>query len=166
LLASPAGELKGPARRQYRTAVSMGLKVMEPDKKYSWAGCLEDCDLVIDGLIGYSLKGNPRGNYSYIIKLANKSGKKILAIDCPSGLDSDTGEVKNPCIRAQETVALTLPKRGLFLQGAREVTGDVYVADMGIPHGVYDILGIDVPRIFEREDIVKAVAGKTAEKDS
>lgn len=114
---------------------------------------IKHVDLIIDGLIGYNLSGNPRGFYADLINLANNSGKKILAIDNPSGLDSDTGEAKNPCIKADYTVALTLPKKGI-LKG-RNYSGKIYVAEIGIPPELFELMEFEVPNIFEKEGIVK-----------
>ena len=116
---------------------------------------LNKADLIIDGLLGYNISGNPRGIYSEIINLANSSGRKILAIDIPSGLNPDTGEIYNPCIRAKYTLALTLPKNGLIESHAKQSVGDLYVADLGLPPEIYQLMSLEVPNMFNKKGIVK-----------
>src|SRR6266699_4854383 len=79
---------------------------------------LRDYDLLIDGLIGYGLEGNPRDRVAMIIKDANVSGRPILGLDLPSGMNATTGEAYDPCIKATTTLTLALPKTGFLAQGA------------------------------------------------
>ena len=113
---------------------------------------IKQCDFIIDGLLGYNLKGDPRGFYADLINMANDSGKKILSIDVPSGLDPDTGNAYNPCIKAALTLSLTLPKKGLK---NKEKAGKVFVGDMGVPPELYELMEIKVDNIFEKKEVVK-----------
>lgn len=97
-------------------------------------------DLVIDALIGYSLKGNPRGRKAELIEWADSSGTPILALDTPSGLDVSSGQAMDPCVDATATMTLAMPKKGLF--GAAQV-GDLYLADISVPPAVYERLGFE-----------------------
>ena len=69
--------------------------------------------LVIDGLIGYSLRGAPRGAAADLIRWANSQGSPVLSLDVPSGVDAGSGEVCDPAVRAAATLTLALPKTGL-----------------------------------------------------
>jgi len=113
------------------------------------------CDIIIDGLLGYSLTGNPAPAFADLIAKANGSGKKILAIDVPSGLDATTGEPKNPCITAYATLTLALPKTGLMKAASKQFTGTVYLADIGIPPFVYSGMGLAVGDMFSKAPILK-----------
>lgn len=104
---------------------------------------LPPCDLVIDAIIGYGLRGDPRGRARDLIQLANSSVAPILSVDIPSGLDSEHGEMFLPCIQAAATLALGLPQRGLLSSMAAPVRGDVYLADLGIPGALYAELGVE-----------------------
>lgn len=95
-------------------------------------------DIIIDGLIGYGLREAPRGRVADFITWANSSGARILALDLPSGLDATNGEVPGVCIRAHTTLTLALPKSGLG--GA--TTGELWLADLGIPRGAYESAGL------------------------
>lgn len=89
-------------------------------------------DLIIDGIIGYNLQGSPRGNAAAMIKWANVQSAPVLALDVPSGLDAETGEIHLPVIKATATLTLALPKIGLK-SSASDVVGELYLADIGVP---------------------------------
>ncbi|MEL7084993.1 MAG: NAD(P)H-hydrate epimerase [Cyanobacteria bacterium J06597_1] len=91
-------------------------------------------DLIIDALIGYSLRAAPRGSALTLIQWANIiSGALVLSLDTPSGVDSTTGDTPGEYMRARWTMTLALPKTGL----RPEITGDLILADIGIPAGAY-----------------------------
>jgi hypothetical protein len=102
-------------------------------------------DLVVDALIGYSLKGDPKGRTAELIIWANREAAPVLALDTPSGLDVTTGDPADPCVRAEATMTLALPKVGLV--GAPHV-GELYLADVSVPPFVYRRFDIDVPPLF------------------
>ncbi|MBN2086760.1 NAD(P)H-hydrate epimerase [Candidatus Peregrinibacteria bacterium] len=100
-------------------------------------------DLIIDGLFGFSLKGNPKSPADEIINWMNFSGIPILSVDVPSGLDSGTGQVMEPTIKAFYTVTLGMPKIGLDKH--REFVGNLYLGNVGIPQRTYQKLDIHTP---------------------
>jgi len=102
---------------------------------------LRDYNLLIDGLIGYGLEDNPRDRVAMIIKEANTSGRPILAVDVPSGMNATTGEIYDPCIKATATLTLALPKTGFLSPGASRYVGDLYLADISIPRKLYQTFG-------------------------
>lgn len=155
ILASHPDELKAIVKDHYGTATAMHQNRMTQVDGLQWELALKQSHLVIDGLLGYNVRRNPEGVYAELIRLANHSGKKILSIDCPSGLESDSGETRDPCIQATATLALTLPQQGLFRGQGKKQAGKVYVADVGVPHEVYELMGLEVPRIFEKKGTVK-----------
>ncbi len=115
---------------------------------------LPPADLILDCLIGYGLRGAPRGTTTDLIHQANQSGAPIISLDAPSGLDTTTGEVYEPCIRADATLTLALPKVGLLSEKARAVVGELYVADISVPPQVYATMGIEIPNLFAEAEIV------------
>lgn len=118
---------------------------------------LPEADLIIDALIGYSLKGNPRGSAAQMIEWANQHPAAILSLDAPSGVDTTTGEVREPAIRATATMTLALPKEGLRMAGIEEHVGELYLADISVPPELYagPDLGLTVGSLFAREDIIR-----------
>ena len=123
------------------------------------AGVVEERtpDVVLDGVIGYSLKGAPRGSASDLIRWANAQEAPILALDAPSGVDTTTGRVFDPAIRATATMTLALPKEGLRAPGVDEHVGELYLADISVPPSLYaePALGLDVGPLFAQSDVVR-----------
>lgn len=96
-------------------------------------------DLIIDSIIGYSLYSAPHGVPYEMIQWANSAKAPILSLDIPSGVDSTSGETHGEFIKATRTMTLALPKTGLL----KGITGDLYLADIGIPKLVYEKLGLN-----------------------
>jgi hydroxyethylthiazole kinase-like uncharacterized protein yjeF len=94
---------------------------------------LAHADWVADALFGTGLKGPLRPPFDRVVELINASGKPILAVDIPSGLDCNTGLASGPAIRARCTATMAACKRGFLQPTAREFTGDVYVVSLGVP---------------------------------
>lgn len=90
-------------------------------------------DLIIDALLGVSAVGKPVGVVKRLIQIANKSGKDIIAIDIPSGINPDTGHHTGVFITAKMTLTLGLPKSGLMANHAQKNIGILKVLDIGYP---------------------------------
>jgi NAD(P)H-hydrate epimerase len=101
-------------------------------------------DLIVDALIGYGLKSTPDESMTELIHWANSSDVPILALDVPSGLNATTGQAPGASIAPAWTMTLALPKRGLL----PERTGELYLADIGIPVGTYSRLKIEYVNPF------------------
>lgn len=151
----PAGGFEGVPARQRNILERLGLLVGSPAELEAEP----PADLVLDGVIGYSLKGSPRGAAAQLIRWANEQPAPVLSLDVPSGLDATSGRIVEPSltIRAQATMTLALPKEGLRAAGAGTHTGELYLADIGVPPSVYraPALGLDVGPLFAREDILR-----------
>ena len=119
-------------------------------------------DLIIDGLIGYSLKGAPRGTVAGLIRWANAQPAPILALDAPSGVDTTTGLAFTPAIRAAATMTLALPKEGLRAPDISKHVGELYLADISVPPSLYanPALKLQVAHIFAENDIVRIANDK------
>jgi NAD(P)H-hydrate epimerase len=76
-----------------------------------------------------------------------------VSLDVPSGLDSTTGDIRDPCVRATATLTLALPKTGLG--GAPSVVGELYLADVSIPPVVYAKLGTELGPVFSPGPILR-----------
>lgn len=98
-----------------------------------WQHELQSAEWIVDALLGTGLTGDVREPYLTPIHAINASGKKVLAVDLPSGLDSDTGQPLGSCIRATRTVTFVARKIGFDHPGAEQWTGPVDVADIGVP---------------------------------
>jgi len=109
-------------------------------------------DLILDSLIGYSLRGDPTGRAAELIEWANEQPAPILALDAPSGLDVTTGATGTPHIVATATLTLALPKAGLV--GA-PAAGELYLGDISVPATVYRRLGVTTPQLFHDDVIIR-----------
>jgi NAD(P)H-hydrate epimerase len=112
-------------------------------------------DLIVDGLLGFSGTGAPRGVVAELIDAVNQQGAPVVAIDMPSGMDANTGEVHDPYIRATATITLGLPKHGLMAPGAARVCGRTVIADIGLPDVAFRAAGVDPPQFRWRSDFVE-----------
>ncbi|MDR7413629.1 MAG: NAD(P)H-hydrate dehydratase [Armatimonadota bacterium] len=90
-------------------------------------------DVIVDAIFGTGFRGSPMGLAARAIEAINDSRLPVVAVDVPSGLDADTGRVEGPCVRAQVTVTMGLPKVGLLLYPGAAYCGQVVVADLGLP---------------------------------
>lgn len=130
----------------------MGLTIGSADGVES-VGTL---DAILDGVIGYSLQGAPRGEAGTLIRWANEQAAPVLSLDVPSGVDTTTGTVFEPAIRATATMTLALPKEGLRAPGVEDHVGELYLADISVPPALYNrFLGIEVGPIFAQSEILR-----------
>lgn len=101
-----------------------------------------DYDLIIDGLIGYSLSGAPRGRAAEFINAANAAKAAVLSLDVPSGFDAAVGAAQEPCIRAEVTMTLALPKFGMIDKNQSAYVGRLLCADISCPTSAFANLGL------------------------
>ena len=97
------------------------------------AATIAATDWIVDGLLGTGLVRPVDGPLSALIELMNSSGKPILALDLPSGLDADTGCALGVAVRSMATATFVAPKLGFSAAGAADYTGEVAVIDIGLP---------------------------------
>jgi hydroxyethylthiazole kinase-like uncharacterized protein yjeF len=148
VLGGERGELRDVPARQLATVDKMGIKVFGQDGDFGGA------ELLVDALLGYGSRGDPRDPLARLIRRANTSGTRILAVDIPSGLDATTGEPGEPCIIAKATVTFGLLKNGFLNPRSRGFVGDLYLADISLPGGIYSRYS-QRPGIFARDSLVR-----------
>ncbi len=130
--------LTGAAQNQLEVLLAAGIRISAEDAAED---TLRRSALIVDGLIGYGLQGEPRPAAARLIEICNQSDAAVLSNDIPSGIDATTGEAYGPYIHADRTLTLAAPKTGL----AHNQT-EIYLADIGIPSEVFDRIGI----VFQR----------------
>ena len=101
-------------------------------------------------MLGYNAKGDPYGAIKDLIEISNNSKKKVLSLDIPSGLDPDSGRIYNPCIKANYTLTLAYPKKGLLNKKARKYTGKLYLSYLTIPKDLSKKLKINLDHDFSQ----------------
>lgn len=89
-------------------------------------------DLVVDGIVGIGGKGGLRPDAAPLAEFAADSRAVVVAVDLPSGVEADTGEVRGPAVRADLTVTFGTHKPGLLIDPAREYAGSVRLVDIGL----------------------------------
>jgi NAD(P)H-hydrate epimerase len=100
-----------------------------------------DGDVVVDAVVGYGLEGPLAGPAARLVEWAGTQPAPVISLDVPSGIDATTGRPTGSHVTANSTLTLALPKTGLDVAAV----GDLWLADLGIPSGVYRRLGLDVP---------------------
>lgn len=94
---------------------------------------LASADWIVDGLLGTGLSRPVEGPLRQAIAAINDSGRPVLALDLPSGLDCDTGRPLGIAVRARMTATFVGPKLGFAGPGARAYTGEIHVVEIGVP---------------------------------
>jgi len=97
------------------------------------AGEWSTAAVLVDALLGTGTAGAPRPPLDGWVTAMNIAGPPVVAVDVPSGVDADTGEVVGSAPLAVDTVTMAYPKRGLILQPGRAHAGRIHVVDIGIP---------------------------------
>jgi ADP-dependent NAD(P)H-hydrate dehydratase / NAD(P)H-hydrate epimerase len=143
LLASFAA-LKGEAKLHLSILRKMDVDVVPNASAPVIAEIVAWSDILVDAMLGVGLSSPLKGNYAIASELMNMAGRPIVAVDIPTGINADTGEVMGSAVRADLTVTMVLPKRGLVLYPGAAFAGQVRVADIGIPTEVIEKEGIRV----------------------
>ncbi|MFH1138905.1 MAG: NAD(P)H-hydrate dehydratase [Pseudomonadota bacterium] len=124
----------GDARVNLDVILNMGLEVVEISREEQEERLdLGGVDLIVDAILGTGLNSEVRGVYRLAIDRINASKAFVVAVDIPSGVDSDSGRVLGTAVRANLTATFGLPKIGLLLLPGEELAGELEVVDIGIP---------------------------------
>ncbi|WP_371662083.1 NAD(P)H-hydrate dehydratase [Streptomyces sp. NBC_00280] len=89
-------------------------------------------DLVVDGIVGIGGRGGLRADAVPLVEVVREAGVAVVAVDLPSGVDADSGEVSGVALRADLTVTFGTHKPGLLIDPAREYAGTVRLVDIGL----------------------------------
>jgi hydroxyethylthiazole kinase-like uncharacterized protein yjeF len=107
----------------FRVTVVSHPRELAPERSWS---------LVVDGLFGIGLARDITGDYAALVDYANRQRCPVLALDVPSGIQSDTGQVLGCAVRATHTITFIALKPGLLTLDGPDHCGEVHVADLGI----------------------------------
>ncbi len=111
----------------------LSLRSFTPADEPSFREALQAAAWIVDGLLGTGAVGSPRPPLDRVIRAMNEAPGKRLAIDLPSGLDCDTGQVSDPTFRADHTCTFVAAKPGLLMPPAQAFVGDIHVVHIGAP---------------------------------
>jgi NAD(P)H-hydrate epimerase len=134
--------------RQLKAVEKAGVPV------YGAGESLAGFDLMIDSLLGYNSKGDPREPVRGMILSANTSGAPILATDIPSGLDTKAGVPNDPCVIARATLTLGFLKTCFLNPRCRRYVGQLYLGDVSLPLEIYRKHSQSATP-FEKESVVR-----------
>jgi NAD(P)H-hydrate epimerase len=141
LLFCQPGDLRGDAKVNYEILAKARFPISVHSGPTLAAETLQptfaEADWIVDALFGTGLEGAVRPPLDRVIELVNSSGRKVLAVDIPSGLDCDTGMPLGATIRATHTVTFVAMKKGFLQPSAEAYTGQVHIADIGVPRRLW-----------------------------
>jgi len=109
---------------------------------------VENAEVVVDAVFGAGLSRPIDGVVLDVLQAASQSGAAIVAVDVPSGLDGNTGQINGYAPPADVTVTFGRKKIGHTLLPGREICGDIHVIDIGIPDHVVDQIA---PQVWEND---------------
>ena len=145
LFADP-NELRGDAAdnlRRWENA-SGELHVVRSSGEWSkWKSQIAECDILVDALLGTGARGAVEGLLRDVIESVNgrESRCPVVAVDIPSGLHADTGEVQGAAVQADYTVTFTAPKVGMFQGEGQRYIGELVVREIGSPAELIEEVG-------------------------
>lgn len=165
LLAGERVKLRGDALGHFKKMARHKIPVVELKTENDWRKLTADKKfspaIIVDGILGTGLEGKARGVAAAAIQFINalSTTSLVVAIDIPSGLNSDTGlaeggsplrsaMAKRGTVRADLTLTMGLPKKGLIEQSALEYVGRLEVVDIGFPSALVDKIKSDVELII------------------
>lgn len=151
LLIGDAGKLSPDAKKQVELAAACDVPAVTEEAIFSPA-----YDVIVDGLFGVGLSRDVTGVYEKVIQDINQSGKKVYAVDVPSGINGNDGTVMNAAVKADITVTFGVNKLGLVLYPGCLYAGEVIVGDIGYPEASYR--AVENPAYYyEPEDLKKII---------
>lgn len=140
-------KLSSDAQKQLELALACDVTIVPEEYVFS-----EGYRVIVDGLFGVGLSRDIGGVYEKVIRDINTSGKKVYAIDIPSGINGDNGKIMNVAVKADVTVTFGVNKLGLVLYPGCEYAGEVIVGDIGYPQVSYKTIRNPV-FYYEPEDL-------------
>jgi NAD(P)H-hydrate epimerase len=142
ILVASRDQVTGDALTQLDTVDTLGIEVVEAaeglDAVEGAVDLIETAAVCVDALLGTGLQSDVRAPVASVIEQLNQSPCRVVAVDVPSGVCSDTGQVLGNAVRADMTVTFALYKRGLLVYPGAELAGEIIVTDIGIPNDVID----------------------------
>lgn len=145
----PSRDAERLSAHHARTIRALGISVVEAP-----SGIDGSADVIVDGLFGTGVRPPLRPPAPAIISAINRSGRPIVALDVPSGMDADDATGAAEAVQAAATVTLAAPKGGLAVAPN---AGRVFLADIGMPTSLFTTSEAAISAIFHTGDIVELV---------
>lgn len=142
-LLSEAGRLRGDAAANFALLAPLGITVAEipnPDRFAKVQSTFDQVDCWIDAILGTGLKSAVDGYFARVIEMINQRPQPTFAVDVPSGLDADSGQVLGTCIQADATATFGYSKIGHWVYPGAGFVGRLAVVDIGIPFQIAEAI--------------------------
>ncbi|MBT3199378.1 MAG: NAD(P)H-hydrate epimerase [Phycisphaerales bacterium] len=135
LIICPREKISGDADVNLRaiSALEHDIEFLTPQQLSELSQRMAPFDLIVDAIGGTGISGALRGGAAIAVEQINLAGKPVAAVDIPTGLDCDTGQADGSVVKAELTVTFVATKKGFSLGNAADYTGEVVVADIGVP---------------------------------
>jgi hydroxyethylthiazole kinase-like uncharacterized protein yjeF len=143
-LLAPFSSVTGEAKINLSVLRKMDVEIVQNAAARSLADIIAWSDVLVDAIFGAGLSSPLKGVYAQAVNMMNASGRHIVAVDIPTGIDADTGATMNIAVEADLTVTMALLKRGLVLFPGARYAGTIRVADIGIPAEVVEKEGVSL----------------------
>ncbi len=142
-LFAAADDLNGSVAANHQMAAKLGVDIVELPDEPAWKDKAEEIvgfDCIVDALFGTGISGALRGHFGDVVEAINESDAAVVAVDLPSGLSADSGEIMGPVVAADLTVTFAAPKLCHAFAPACELVGELSVVDIGIPPQAIDAI--------------------------
>ncbi len=144
LLVGHRSDLKGDAALNMNLYASLSGEIVElTDGSENFEIILKHADIIVDAIFGTGLSKPVGGMEKIIIDAVNASGKPVISVDIPSGIDGNTGNVLGSAVRAQHTFTYAYPKLGQIMGPGAKHSGRLTVIDISVPSFVEGKAGYD-----------------------
>lgn len=137
-------KFKGAAKKNFEIISKLPIEVQRVESPEFIKSDLLQATTVVDAILGTGLEKEVGDLYRAIIQLINESGKKVISIDIPSGINGNTGEVMGIAVNADHTTTYGLPKIGNLLYPGYEMGGKLWVSHISFPPSLYNSTTIKV----------------------
>ena len=137
-------KLEGSAKENLDIISRIPVEVDDIESGEQAKEAISGGDVIIDAIFGTGLSREVAGIYRDVIRLINRSQKKVVSIDIPSGINGDTGQVMGEAVRSDYTVTYGLPKFGNMLYPGFEYCGKLYVSHISFPPSLYNMDSLKV----------------------
>ena len=153
LVTSPIRSFKYESAQQLEIIRQLPVSVV-PATCYAQFIDWANCNLIIDAIYGYGFNEKIRRFVGELVKKINQLPCPVLALDSPSGLNTNNACISQTVVKADATLTLGLPKKGLLTPQAKEYVGTLYLGDISVPPQLYKQLGIVVNSALFAKDMI------------
>lgn len=143
-LAVSEQKIKGDAKIHFDVYKNRHLPLTEDIDE-----AIQSADVLIDALLGTGIQGEIKSPFLNIMKAINEAQKIVYAVDVPSGVNANTGEVLNIAVKATKTISFVLPKSGFYLQQGPQYVGQIRIADISVPTDIVKKLKLNLPQLID-----------------